>query len=82
MPVNMDDTSEYRALAADESKEDLPRVSYEMRAHQLAIVITWGIIFVTGGILPVVLYFVLRYVAKLQLSTSEFRASPYNRFSY
>lgn len=72
MVVNMDDSSEYRALAHDESKEDLPRISYDMRDHQLAIIITWSIMFVTGGILPVVLYFALRYVAKLELSISEF----------
>lgn len=71
MVLNVED-SEYRALAPDESKADLPRISYDMRDHQLAIIITWSIIFVTGGVLPVVLYFALRYAAKLELSTSTF----------
>lgn len=70
MVVNMDDSSEYRALAGDESKEDLPRIAYDLRDHQLGIIISWSIIFVTGGVLPIVLYFALRYAAKLELSTT------------
>lgn len=70
MVVNMNDTLKYRALADDESKEDLPIISHDLRDYQLGIIISWSIISVTGEILPIVLYFTLRYVAKLGLSTT------------
>lgn len=62
-------SSEYRALASNHNlKHEIPKFSYDLRDHKKGIAINWTIIIITSGILPIALYFALRYGAKLQLS--------------
>lgn len=51
------------------SKMDLPRIPVEPRQHKLKIAINFGILIIMSGIMPVILFFALKYGTKVQLST-------------
>ena len=46
----------------------LPRLPVNLRDHKLPIGITWGVIVLSSGILPIVGYFALRYGTDLELN--------------
>ena len=62
---------------SNEAGNGVPRISLNLRDHKLPIAINWVILFISSGVLPILLYFVLRYVAHLKLGIGRL---PYLRF--
>jgi hypothetical protein len=54
---------------ADDANNALPKIDLNLWNHKTAIAIHWTILFVSSGVLPIVLYFALRYGAHLALGT-------------
>ncbi|KAK5693935.1 hypothetical protein LTR97_009552 [Elasticomyces elasticus] len=48
---------------------ELPRIDFDLRDHKLSIAVTWTVLFLSSGALPVILYFTLRYGTDLELDT-------------
>ncbi|KAK5674227.1 hypothetical protein LTS10_013064 [Elasticomyces elasticus] len=48
---------------------ELPRIEFDLRDHKLSIAVTWTVLFLSSGALPVILYFGLRYGTGLELDT-------------
>lgn len=49
----------------------LPHVSYNLRDHKKGIIISWGVLVLSSGVLPILLYYVLRYSAHLDLTEGK-----------
>jgi hypothetical protein len=49
------------------TNDQIPRIPLDLREHKVSIGVTWSILLLSSGILPVILYFVLRYGANLKL---------------
>ncbi|KAK3621728.1 hypothetical protein LTR56_022620 [Elasticomyces elasticus] len=55
---------------------ELPRIDFDLREHKLSIAVTWTVLFLSSGALPVILYFALRYGTKLELDTGMKASKP------
>lgn len=71
MAVDTSNSTEAQPVQSRLNHNQLPRVEYSLRDHKLAIAINWGILFLSSGALPIVLYFSLRYGGNVSLSTSK-----------
>ena len=49
----------------------VPTIHFDLREHKRAIAVTWTILFLSSALIPVVLYFALRYGAQLELHIGE-----------
>lgn len=49
----------------------IPQVSYNLRDHKKGIIISWSILVLSSGVLPILLYFVLRYRTDIDLTTGK-----------
>jgi hypothetical protein len=54
------------------STEKIPRIDLNLREHKLAIGIQWSILVTSSCIVPIVLYFALRYGADLEAKIGIF----------
>jgi hypothetical protein len=52
-----------------EVTDGLPKLDLNLWDHKTSIAINWTILFITSGVMPIVLYFALRYAAHLELGT-------------
>jgi hypothetical protein len=50
---------------------DNPKISFRLRDHKIAILVTWTVLFLGSGIFPVVLYFTIRYAAHAKIALGK-----------
>lgn len=53
-------------LPKQSAYEPLPRITYDLRQHKKGIIIAWGVLLTSSLIIPIVLYYALKYGTSLE----------------
>lgn len=58
------------------ARPPLPKLPYSLRARKLSITVAWTLLLLDGLFLPLILFYVLKYGAKLDDARSKLHKSP------
>lgn len=76
-------TVELLPEAASQAREPLPELPYSLRTRKRAIVISWSFLLLDACFLPVVLFYILKFGAKLDDTRSKYLTlSPFGIFFF
>jgi hypothetical protein len=51
---------------ATKTENAIPRIPLNLRQHKRGIAVTWAVLFMSSCAMPILLYFILKYVASLK----------------